>query len=306
VAQHQLGAQWRHDFAGSSPWWPTQAALAAYAGSRRVTQFLAIPAATQSNPRHPGGVVDFGREYMGADLRLTWRWALDDGRQAELVAGLAMDEQDEARRGYENFTGSGAARVLGVQGQLRRDEANRAATRDGFAQLRADIARDWALTLGVRSGRLSVRSADAYLSNGDDSGALHYAYTVPVAALQWRASPRLNLYVSSGRGYETPTLTELAYLRDAEVKGVIDAAGQARATELLYQTRSLRGLAIDDPQGQRLSLPTLRKARPVDYPPPSYPGPAGLGGNWPAGPGSAPLGSQLYSRVDPKWGPPPG
>ena len=102
------------------------------------------------------------------------------------------------------------------------------------------------------------------------------------------------------------TLTELAYLRDAEVKGVIDAAGQARATELLYQTRSLRGLAIDDPQGQRLSLPTLRKARPVDYPPPSYPGPAGLGGNWPAGPGSAPLGSQLYSRVDPKWGPPPG
>ena len=61
-----------------------------------------------------------------------------------------------------------------------------------------------------------------------------------------------------------------------------------------------------DPQGQRLSLPTLRKARPGDYPPPSYPGPAGLGGNWPAGPGSAPLGSQLYSRVDPKWGPPPG
>ena len=231
VAQHQLGAQWRHDFAGSSPWWPTQAALAAYAGSRRVTQFLAIPAATQSNPRHPGGVVDFGREYMGADLRLTWRWALDDGRQAELVAGLAMDEQDEARRGYENFTGSGAARVLGVQGQLRRDEANRAATRDGFAQLRADIARDWALTLGVRSGRLSVRSADAYLSNGDDSGALHYAYTVPVAALQWRASPRLNLYVSSGRGYETPTLTELAYRPDGSA-GFNDALRPQRSRQL--------------------------------------------------------------------------
>ncbi len=102
------------------------------------------------------------------------------------------------------------------------------------------------------------------------------------------------------------TLTELAYLRDAEVKGVIDASGQARATELLYQARSLRGLAIDDPRGQRLSLPTLRKQPAVDYPPPNYPGPAGLGGNWPAGPGSAPLGSQQYSRVDPKWGPPPG
>ncbi len=102
------------------------------------------------------------------------------------------------------------------------------------------------------------------------------------------------------------TLTELAYLRDSEVKGVIDTAGQQRATELLYQARSLRGLAIDDPKGQRLSLPRFRKPKPVDYPPPNYPGPAGLGGNWPAGPGSAPLGSQSYSRVDPTWAPPTG
>ena len=102
------------------------------------------------------------------------------------------------------------------------------------------------------------------------------------------------------------TLTELAYLRDAEVKGVIDNAGQHRATELLYQARSLRGLAIDDPRGQRLSLPRFRKPKPVDFAPPNYPGPAGLGGNWPAGPGSAPLGSQTYSRVDPTWGPPTG
>ncbi|HOQ54309.1 MAG TPA: hypothetical protein PLF56_11945, partial [Micropruina sp.] len=101
------------------------------------------------------------------------------------------------------------------------------------------------------------------------------------------------------------TLTELAYLRDAEVKGVIDNAGQQRAKELLYHARSLRSLAIDDPSGQRLSLPRLRKPKPVDYAPPQYPGPAGLGGNWPATPGSAPLGSQTYSRVDPTWGPPP-
>ncbi|HVK46128.1 MAG TPA: PrsW family glutamic-type intramembrane protease, partial [Micropruina sp.] len=122
------------------------------------------------------------------------------------------------------------------------------------------------------------------------------------------------LIVSATRGWATlratlslqRTLTELAYLRDAEVKGVIDTSGQRRANELLYQARSLRGLAIDDPTGQRLSLPRFRKPKPVDYPPPNYPGPAGLGGNWPAGPGSAPLGSQSYSRVDPTWAPPTG
>lgn len=101
-------------------------------------------------------------------------------------------------------------------------------------------------------------------------------------------------------------LTELAYLRDAEVKGVVDATSEGRAVELLYQARSLRGLAVDDPRGQRLSLPTFRRTKAVDYPPPSYPGPAGLGGQWPAPPGTAPLGSTQYSTVDPKWGPPPG
>lgn len=100
------------------------------------------------------------------------------------------------------------------------------------------------------------------------------------------------------------TLTELAYLRDAEIKGVVDEAASLRARELLYKARSLRGIAIDDPRGLRLSLPRLRKPKPQDFPPPSYPGPAGLGGNWPAPGGSAPLGSTGYSAVDPSWGPP--
>jgi iron complex outermembrane recepter protein len=245
VAQHQLGVQWRHAFSGDARWMPAEATLAVYAGARQVTQFLAIPVATQGNPRHPGGVVDFGRDYLGADLRFVWRWSLGDDRQAELVAGAAVDEQNEARRGYANFTGTGAARVLGVQGRLRRDEANRAATRDVFAQWRADIARDWALTLGARSGRLAVRSVDAYLSNGDDSGALHYTYTVPVVALQWRASPRLNLYVSRGRGHETPTLTELAYRPDGSA-GFNDALRpqRSRQVELGAKWRD-GGLAVD-------------------------------------------------------------
>lgn len=105
------------------------------------------------------------------------------------------------------------------------------------------------------------------------------------------------------------TLTELAYLRDAEVKGLVDDAGQARSLELLGAARSLRGVAVDDPRGQKLSLPRFRKPRPGEFPAPTYPGPAGIGGNWPPPPasaplGSAPLGSQAYSTVDPRWGPP--
>ena len=100
-------------------------------------------------------------------------------------------------------------------------------------------------------------------------------------------------------------LTELAYLRDAEVRGLVDEAARLRSRELLQQAHALRGRAIDDPRGLRLSLPRLRRQRPLDYVPPSAPGPAGLSGNWPA-PGAAPLGSPQYSAVDPRWGPPGG
>jgi hypothetical protein len=101
------------------------------------------------------------------------------------------------------------------------------------------------------------------------------------------------------------TLTELAYLRDAEVRGLVDQTGGARAHELIGRARDARSTAIDDPRGLKLNLPRLRRRQQLDFPPPAYPGPAGLGGSWPA-PTGTPVGSPRYSAVDPKWGPPTG
>lgn len=96
-------------------------------------------------------------------------------------------------------------------------------------------------------------------------------------------------------------LTELAYLRDAQVRGVVDEAGNERAHELIHRIREVRPAAIDDPRGLKLALPRLRRRQQLDYPAPSYPGPAGLGGSWPA-PTTASAPGQ--SPVDPKWAPP--
>lgn len=122
---------------------------------------------------------------------------------------------------------------------------------------------------------------------------------------RWRA-----LMIATTRGWRSlratyalqRTMSELAYLRDAEVRGVVDQTGNERAKELLERSRSLRSLAIDDPRGLKLDLPRLRRRAGLDYPPPSYPGPAGLGGSWPA-PTGAPVAPK-YSAVNPKWGPP--
>ena len=204
--QAQAGLSWQHRFDIGAL---QRGQLVAYSGQRSVTQWQAIAAATQANPRHPGGVIDFDRDYGGVDARLHWRW---DALRA--VTGVALDRQREARRGFENFTGAAAAQVLGVSGRLRRDERNHTRTTDGYAQAEADLAPTWAASAGVRSGRLDIDSRDAYLANGDDSGTLRFSYTLPVAALRWQPAPQWSLYASAGRGYEAPTLNELAYRPD--------------------------------------------------------------------------------------------
>ena len=234
TAQDQTGLSWRHRFEGGGVL--SESYLTAYSGRRSVTQWQSIPVATQLNPttpalteRQPGGVIDFDRLYQGLDARLIWRWPLGRARTLQLVAGAAAEAAREDRRGYENFAGAAAERLLGVTGRLRRDEDNRFGTRDIYAQAEVELSPQWSATAGLRSGRVSYTSSDRYIfgGNGDDSGALRYRYTNPVAAVQWRPSAELNVYLSAGRGFESPTLGELAYRSDG---------GAGFNTELKAQT----------------------------------------------------------------------
>ena len=201
--QTQLGASWRHSF-GEGVLRETQ--LAAYAGRRAITQYLAIAAGTQAAPRHGGGVIDFERDFHGAELKA--RLAAG-GVDAQI--GIAVDRQTDDRQGYLNYTGTQAAPVYGQLGALRRDELNEASSRDVFAQGEWAASPGWVVSAGVRSGRVRLETADRYLSNGDDSGRLQFSYTNPVLGLRWSAAPDLNLHASLARGYESPTLGELAY-----------------------------------------------------------------------------------------------
>ena len=252
--QTQAGAHWRHRFIDAGALRESQ--LTVYLGQRAVTQWQAIPVATQVNPanpalseRQPGGVIDFDRDYRGADARWVWRWLLGDAQGAQLVVGAAVDDSREDRRGYENFIGSSADPLRGVTGRLRRDERNRVEARSAYAQGELQFAPRWVATLGLRSGRVGFRSDDRYIVGGnlDDSGSLSYRYTNPVAALQWRASDTLNVYLSAGRGFESPTFNELAYRPDGSAGFNSELEGQrSRQLELGAKWRAAAlGLAVD-------------------------------------------------------------
>jgi iron complex outermembrane recepter protein len=206
--QQQLGASWRHGY-GSGVL--AESTLTAYAGKRSVTQWLAIAAGTQANARHGGGVIDFDRSFNGVDARVRWR-LMDD--KLDVVTGVAVETQSDDRQGFLNYTGTQAQPTYGAIGALRREETNRARNQDVYAQAEYGFSPALMGSAGLRVGRVKLSARDAFLSNGDDSGSRGFSYTNPVLGLRWLAAPGWNVHASLARGFESPTLGELAYRAD--------------------------------------------------------------------------------------------
>ncbi|MDO7185962.1 TonB-dependent receptor [Acinetobacter baumannii] len=183
----------------------------AYLGNRQVTQYQSIPKSTQeANNNQAGGVIDFERNYYGADFRWTGKELLPN---TTVSVGVALDAMDEDRKGFENFNTHG---IYGVKGKLRRDEDNTLWNIDPYLQASWQFLPTWRLDTGVRYSNVHYKSEDRYLSNGDDSGKTDYDKVLPSAALSWQILPELIAYVSYAKGFETPTFTEMAYRRDGE------------------------------------------------------------------------------------------
>lgn len=183
-----------------------------YYGQRSVTQYLSIPKATQaSQPGNSGGVVDLDNEYGGGDARWTWSDTLA-GRPFEIAGGITYDNQEQHRQGYNNYIGN----TLGVQGAKRRDEIDRVFDFDQYAQATWRVAEDWSLMGGLRHSEVRFRSTDRYIAAGnpDDSGTTKYSATTPAFGVMWRAAPWAHVYANWGRGFETPTFSELGYRAD--------------------------------------------------------------------------------------------
>lgn len=188
----------------------------AYFGNRQVTQYQSIPRSAQLNPNHAGGVIDFERNYYGADFRWTGKELLPNTR---FSIGVAVDKMDEDRQGFENFNIVAGEPSYGVKGTLRRDEDNSLWNIDPYLQASWQFLPTWRLDTGVRYSNVHYKSKDHYLSNGNDSDKTEYDKILPSAALSWQILPELLPYVSYAKGFETPTFTEMAYQADSNKSG---------------------------------------------------------------------------------------
>ncbi len=148
--------------------------------------------------------VGLDRAYYGAGLQYNQQTRIG-GRPVALLAGYEFDYSKERRQG-------GAA-SLGEQtpGSLTRNEDNTAQNSDFFVQATTLTTDKLSVTTGLRSSTVRFTSEDFYLSDGNGSGSVRYNAINPVLGLTWHATDKLNLYANYGKGFETPTLAEVAY-----------------------------------------------------------------------------------------------
>ncbi|CAN7560069.1 TonB-dependent receptor [Acidovorax sp. LjRoot129] len=197
VTQSQLGVVVERQFNDTD-----SVQLRAYGGARELTQYLSFSGAAANSA---GGVVDLDRGYGGLGMAWTRATRSASGLPLTWTAGVEAHRMSEHRQGFVN--------QAGARGDLRRNEDDRATNTDVYAQVDAWLSPQWRAVAGFRASQVRVQVDDKYITaaNPDDSGARSWRHTSPAVGLVWSATDQLNLYANIGRGFETPTLAEMAY-----------------------------------------------------------------------------------------------
>jgi iron complex outermembrane receptor protein len=175
----------------------------AYYGTRDNLQYqVGTP-----GPNVGGAWTGLNRAYYGVGLQYNARSVWAD-TPVDWVAGYEFDRSREFRQ-------SGAA-ALGQKSTTSRSEDNQSENSDWFAQGHAMVSDQVSVTTGLRYSTVRFVSDDYYVTSTDlnGSGDVHYQATNPVLGLTWHATDHLNLYANYGKGFETPTLAEMAYQAD--------------------------------------------------------------------------------------------
>ncbi len=200
--EHQQTSISLRDNTGATRW---QTGL--WHGERAITQYLGFAGDAISGS---GGVVDLTREFSGVNGNIT-RSLNFLSWPAEISLGAELVQMQDNRRGYVN--------EFGTAGDVRRDETGEVESRDIYSLIHINPTEKLMLYTGARHTDLDVDVEDYFIippannstGNPDDSGARNYREDSFAVGGNYAITPAWELFASSGRGYETPTLTEMAY-----------------------------------------------------------------------------------------------
>lgn len=210
VLQNQLGTSIKHEID------PDRSLTARmYYGTRDNLQYqVGSGTSALTSPNFYGAWTGLARTYYGTGLQYNAKSKIGT-TPVNWVAGYEFDRSSEARQ-------AGAAK-LGEKTSLTRNEVNQANNSDLFVQATALASEKVSLVAGLRYSSVRFSSADAYLTDGrDGSGLVSFSAANPVLGMTYHASDSLNLFANYGKGFETPTLAEVAYRENGTLSPVAE------------------------------------------------------------------------------------
>ncbi len=171
--------------------------LSFWHGQRDIEQFLGF---SGDAPTSAGGVVSLLRYYRGVKAQHqselgSWQWQW---------FGQA-DQQQDQRRGYVN--------QFGTASDLRRDEHGVVSSAEAGFRTLYQSERAGELNIGWKWSQLDFSVRDYFVNrqNPDDSGSKTLKQPSYSAGWHYPITAQLSGYISHGQGFESPTLTEMAY-----------------------------------------------------------------------------------------------
>lgn len=171
-------------------------------GDRHIQQYLAQKGDALANS---GGVVDLNRSFNGGNANYTWDFNFAH-QPASFTLGGEWSSMNDLRKGFVNNGG--------VAGDLRRDELDQADNRDGYALIQWQATDKWEWLLGARQTHVKLSVDDYFIiagKNADDSGEKRFNRVSESISTRYYIDKHLSVHAALGNGFETPTLTEMAY-----------------------------------------------------------------------------------------------
>lgn len=189
--------------------------LQGWRGERSITQYLGFSGASATSA---GGVVDLARDFYGlsGNYNIDFFW-----RDMPMTAtfGAELSAMDDERKGFVN--------AQGVAGDLRRQEVGEVDSHDLYSIVQLQPSTRWQWYVGARFSALDFGVDDSFITatNPDDSGKKQFSEWSSATGVSYDLTDNWQFFASVGRGFETPTLTEMAYRTDTSGLNIaLDAA----------------------------------------------------------------------------------
>lgn len=207
---------------GAAPW-----QVAIWQGKRNVNQRLAFTGEAISSA---GGDIALERDYLGMNAQKKWQLT----STLSSIVGGAWVESEDFRQGFVN--------QFGQRGELRRDELNLAENRDLYWRFSYQPLPALSIDGGLRYTELHYQIRDSFIrpGNPDDSGRKTYYQQSAALGVNYRFAEQWSWFISTGMGFEAPTLAELAYKPQGSGLNLELVASENRQWEsgVKYQTDS--------------------------------------------------------------------